>query len=82
MEGSLASLTFKGSIAEAIFEAKTQRKLFVVYISGDNPESIRLNESTWTNSCVAESLLKYCILLHISEGSNEAVQFFAICILS
>lgn len=78
MEGSLASLTFKGSIAEAIFEAKTQRKLFVVYISGDNPESIRLNESTWTNSCVAESLLKYCILLHISEGSNEAVQFFAI----
>lgn len=34
MEGSLASLTFKGSIAEAIFEAKKQRKLFVVYISG------------------------------------------------
>ena len=34
MEYSLASFTFKGSISQAIAEAKTQRKLFVVYISG------------------------------------------------
>lgn len=34
MERSLPSLTFKGSISEAIVEAKRQRKLFVVYISG------------------------------------------------
>jgi hypothetical protein len=34
MEQSLPSLTFKGSITEAIVEAKRQKKLFVVYISG------------------------------------------------
>lgn len=31
---ALSSLTFKGSVPEAIFEAKGQKKLFVVYISG------------------------------------------------
>ena len=34
MDQSLLSLTYKGSIPEAITEAKKQRKLFVVYISG------------------------------------------------
>jgi hypothetical protein len=34
MEQSLSLLTFKGSITEAIIEAKRQKKLFVVYISG------------------------------------------------
>lgn len=34
MDQSLSSLTFKGSIAEAIAEAKQQKKLFVVYTSG------------------------------------------------
>ena len=34
MEQSLVSLTYKGTIPEAINEAKKQRKLFVVYISG------------------------------------------------
>ncbi|XP_059653929.1 plant UBX domain-containing protein 11 isoform X2 [Cornus florida] len=74
MEQSISSLAFKGSIIEAITEAKGQRKLFVVYISGDDAESLRL-ENTWTESNVAESLLKYCILLHISEGSSDAAQF-------
>jgi hypothetical protein len=31
---ALSSLTFKGSLPEAIFEAKGKKKLFVVYISG------------------------------------------------
>jgi hypothetical protein len=34
MEPSLSMLSFKGSIIEAIIEAKRQKKLFVVYISG------------------------------------------------
>lgn len=34
MESSTASLTFKGSIPEAIVEAKNKRKLFLVYVSG------------------------------------------------
>lgn len=35
MESSISSLTYKGSIPEAIAEAKNQKKLLVVYISGN-----------------------------------------------
>ncbi|KAK6930605.1 UBX domain [Dillenia turbinata] len=77
MERSIASLTFIGSISEAIVEAKRQKKLFVVYISGEDPQT-RLDESTWADQKVAESLLKYCIFLHLPERSTDAVQFSAI----
>ncbi|KAI3496650.1 hypothetical protein L1887_39021 [Cichorium endivia] len=63
MEQSISSLAFKGSIIEAITEAKRQKKLFLVYISGDNEDSISMNKSTWSDSSVAESLSKYCVLL-------------------
>ncbi|KAJ6366466.1 hypothetical protein OIU77_002952 [Salix suchowensis] len=61
MESSISSLTYKGSIAGAIVESKKQKKLFVVYISGENVASAELGKSTWTDSKVAESLSKYCI---------------------
>ncbi|XP_052310660.1 plant UBX domain-containing protein 11 isoform X3 [Populus trichocarpa] len=78
MKGSISSFTYKGSIAEAILESKKQKKLFVVYISGENVASAELEKSTWTDSKVAESLSKYCILLHIPEGSTDALNFSAI----
>lgn len=78
MEQSISSLAFKGSIIEAITEAKRQKKLFLVYISGDNEDSISMDKSTWSDSSVAESLSKYCILLHILEGSTDAAQFSAL----
>ncbi|XP_004140870.1 plant UBX domain-containing protein 11 isoform X2 [Cucumis sativus] len=78
MEQSISSLAFKGSIAEAIVESKNQRKLFLVYISGDDAESSRLESSTWTSSKVAESVSKYCVLLHIPAGSMDAAQFSSI----
>ncbi|KAL2470190.1 Plant UBX domain-containing protein 11 [Abeliophyllum distichum] len=78
MEQSLSSLAFKGSITEAIAEAKQQKKLFVVYTSGENPESKLLETSTWSDLIVAESLTKYCILLHLLEGSSDATNFSAI----
>ncbi|CAA7050445.1 unnamed protein product [Microthlaspi erraticum] len=78
MEEALSSLTFKGSVPEAIFEAKRQKKLFVVYISGDDEESDKLNKLTWPDASVAESLSKYCILLHIEAASVDATNFSAI----
>ncbi|KAL0366664.1 UNVERIFIED_CONTAM: Plant UBX domain-containing protein 11 [Sesamum radiatum] len=78
MEQSLSSLAFRGSILEAIAEAKQQKKLFVVYTSSDNPESKLLETSTWIDPSVSEVLSKYCILLHILEGSSEASNFSAI----
>ncbi|KAJ6683482.1 hypothetical protein OIU85_007195 [Salix viminalis] len=78
MESSVSAVTFKGSIPEAILESKKQKKLFVVYISGENVESAELEKSTWADSKVTESLSKYCILLHIKEGSTDAMNFSAI----
>ncbi|XP_047982562.1 plant UBX domain-containing protein 11 isoform X2 [Salvia hispanica] len=78
MEFSLTSLAFRGSITEAVVESKQQKKLFVVYISGDNPDSKLLETSTWIDPKVSETVSKYCILLHISEGSSEALNFSAI----
>ncbi|KAI3823144.1 hypothetical protein L1987_04576 [Smallanthus sonchifolius] len=78
MEHTISSLAFKGSIIEAITEAKRQKKLFVVYISGENEDSVSMDKSTWSESSVAESLSKYCILLHILEGSTDAAQFSAL----
>ncbi|KAL5849176.1 hypothetical protein ACOSQ4_007189 [Xanthoceras sorbifolium] len=78
MERSLSSLTFRGSIPEAILEAKNQKKLLVVYISGEDAESVNLENTTWTDLKVAESILKYAILLHIKEESADAANFCAI----
>ncbi|KAK8332707.1 hypothetical protein V6Z12_A10G156900 [Gossypium hirsutum] len=75
---SLSPLTYKGSIPEAIREAQNQKKLFVVYISGENDESKNLDHSTWTDLKVKESLSKYCILLHIRGGTTDAANFSAI----
>ncbi|KAJ9555447.1 hypothetical protein OSB04_010061 [Centaurea solstitialis] len=78
MERAISNLAFRGSILEAITEAKRQKKLFVVYISGDDEVSASMDESTWSDSSVAESLPKYAILLHILEGSTDAAQFSAL----
>ncbi|KAL3360236.1 hypothetical protein AABB24_016640 [Solanum stoloniferum] len=68
MEQLLSPLVFNGSIVEAITEAKQQKKLFVVFVSGGNMESNQSETSTWLDPRVADSISKYCILLHILEG--------------
>ncbi|EHA8590564.1 plant UBX domain-containing protein 11 [Cocos nucifera] len=79
MEGSTYSLTFKGSIPDAIAEARKQKKLFVVYISGEDENSVHLEQSTWADLSVAEAVSKCCIYLHLRQGSVDASQFSAIC---
>ncbi|KAK6781390.1 hypothetical protein RDI58_023574 [Solanum bulbocastanum] len=81
MEQLLSPLVFNGSIVEAITEAKQQKKLFVVFVSGGNMESNQSETSTWLDPRVADSISKYCILLHILEGSTDARNFSALCIL-
>ncbi|KAL8152119.1 hypothetical protein V2J09_021927 [Rumex salicifolius] len=75
MERSISLLTFSGSIPEAITLAKNQKKLFVVYISGEDEGSICMDKSLWTDLRVAECIAKYCVLLHIPEGTNDATNF-------
>lgn len=78
MEGSTYSLTYKGSIPNAIAEAQRQKKLFVVYISGENENSVHLEQSTWADLSVAEAISKCCIFLHLRQGGVDASQFSAI----
>ncbi|KAG0498178.1 hypothetical protein HPP92_002506 [Vanilla planifolia] len=78
MERPTASLTYKGSISEAIIEAQNQKKLFLVYISGEDENSTNLENSTWVDERVAEAVSRYCIFLHLIEGHIEALQFSSI----
>ncbi|XP_042420235.1 plant UBX domain-containing protein 11-like [Zingiber officinale] len=78
MERSTLSLAFKRSIAEAINESRKQKKLFMVYISGDDENSVKMDEETWLDQRVGESISKCCILLHLTAGSVDASQFSAI----
>ncbi|XP_058094048.1 plant UBX domain-containing protein 11 [Magnolia sinica] len=78
MESSTSSLTFKGSIPEAIIEAQKKRKLFVVYISGEDENSVLLEQTTWVDLNVAESISRHCVFLHLVHGSVDASRFSAI----
>ncbi|XP_008804181.2 plant UBX domain-containing protein 11 [Phoenix dactylifera] len=78
MEGPTYSLTYKGSIPDAIAEARKQKKLFVVYISGEDENYVHLEQSTWADLSVAEAVSKCCIFLHLRQGSVDASQFSAI----
>ncbi|PKU76588.1 plant UBX domain-containing protein 11 [Dendrobium catenatum] len=78
MEKSTAYLTYKGSISEAIVEAQNQKKLFLVFISGDDENSANLENSTWLDDQVGAAVSRYCIFLHLIQGHVEASQFSAI----
>ncbi|GKD50098.1 hypothetical protein Tco_1279074, partial [Tanacetum coccineum] len=58
MEQSISSLAFKGSIIEAITEVRMQKKLFVVYISGDNEDFVSMDKSTWSESSLVDAVTR------------------------
>ncbi|KAJ6825041.1 plant UBX domain-containing protein 11 isoform X2 [Iris pallida] len=74
MEG----LTYKGSVSDAIGQAQKQKKIFLVHISDEDENSTNLKQSTWADQTVADSISKYCVFLHLVQGSIEALQFSAI----
>ncbi|KAJ4751531.1 hypothetical protein LUZ62_085936 [Rhynchospora pubera] len=78
MVNATETLVYKGSIVEAITEARSQKKLFVVYISGEDENSILLEQSTWMDQNVHEVITRCCIFLHLIQGSVDASQFSAI----
>ncbi|PKI74152.1 hypothetical protein CRG98_005390 [Punica granatum] len=44
-------------------------------MSGEDADSICMENSTWVYHKVSESISKYCILLHLAEGSADAASF-------
>ncbi|XP_052136391.1 plant UBX domain-containing protein 11 [Oryza glaberrima] len=78
MERALDSLTYKGSIPDAILQSRRDNKLFVVYISGEDETSSSLDQSTLVNESVAEVIGNCCVFLHLKQGNIDASQFSAI----
>ncbi|CAO2152102.1 unnamed protein product [Urochloa humidicola] len=78
MERTISSLTYKGSIPDAINQSRMEKKLFVVYISGEDVASSSLERSTLVDENVAEVIGRCCIFLHLKEGNIDASQFSAI----
>ena len=78
MERALDSLTYKGSIPDAILQSRRDNKLFVVYISGEDETSSSLEQSTLVNESVAEVIGNCCVFLHLKQGNVDASQFSAI----
>ncbi|KQJ88655.1 plant UBX domain-containing protein 11 isoform X1 [Brachypodium distachyon] len=74
----MKSLTYKGSIPDAINQSRREKKLFVVYLSGEDETSRGLECSTLVDEHVAQVIGRYCIFLHLKQGNVDALQFSAI----
>ncbi|KAG6422858.1 hypothetical protein SASPL_113240 [Salvia splendens] len=86
---ALLNLSFLAKCARALDAAVKTMLLYIcanmrmmyTFSIRDNPDSKLLETSTWIDpkvGLVSETVSKYCILLHILEGSSEALNFSAI----
>lgn len=73
-----SALFFQGSIAEAINRAQANNFVLVVFVAGDNEESVSLELTTFTNSAVLDEVKKQSLMLRLQEGSADAKNFSAI----
>ncbi|KAF8701520.1 hypothetical protein HU200_033545 [Digitaria exilis] len=78
MERTINSLAYKGSIPDAINQSRRDKKLFVVYISGEDEASSSLEQTTLVDENVGEVIGRCCIFLHLKQGNVDASQFLAI----
>ncbi|KAL2631861.1 hypothetical protein R1flu_016547 [Riccia fluitans] len=78
LESMTSSSFFQGSIAEAIAEAQSNRRVLAVFISGEDEESLKLEQITWQDPKVTEEIQRGCVALKLTGGSTDAVYFSAI----
>ncbi|KAM3311226.1 hypothetical protein ACQJBY_031722 [Aegilops geniculata] len=78
MEITINSLTYKGSIPDAINQSRREKKLFVIYISGQDETSSSLEQSTLVDEHVAAVISRCCIFLQLKQGDVDTLQFSAI----
>ncbi|XP_044980330.1 plant UBX domain-containing protein 11 [Hordeum vulgare subsp. vulgare] len=78
MEITINSLTYKGSIPDAINQSRREKKLFVIYISGQDETSSNLEQSTLVDEHVAAVISRCCVFLQLKQGDVDTLQFSAI----
>uniref|UniRef100_S4R6A3 UBX domain-containing protein 4 n=1 Tax=Petromyzon marinus TaxID=7757 RepID=S4R6A3_PETMA len=74
-------LWFDGAIPAAIAEAKKKKFIFVVFICGDDEESVAMSAS-WEDPEVTEAAAQACVAIKLQAASEPCMQFSQICILS
>lgn len=67
-------LWFQGSIPEAIAAAKEQRSVFVVFVAGDDEQSVQMAES-WGNEDVVRATSDGFIAIKLDNKSETCFQF-------
>lgn len=67
-------LWFQGSIPEAIAAAKAKRSIFVVFVAGDDEQSVQMAES-WEDEGVAQATSEGFIAIKIDSKSETCLQF-------
>ncbi|XP_044160097.1 UBX domain-containing protein 4 [Bufo gargarizans] len=65
---------FQGSIPEAIAEAKQRSSVFVVFVAGDDEQSIRMAES-WGDEEVERAAAQGFVAIRIDSKSETCLQF-------
>lgn len=68
---------YSGGIAEAIAESRAKHRLFVVYITGQDEASQKMDK-LWDNSRVQELCNSSCVALKLDAQSDGSRQFAAI----
>ncbi|KAI5075160.1 hypothetical protein GOP47_0009236 [Adiantum capillus-veneris] len=77
VENDVASPFFMGSIAEAIKIAKLEKRSLIVYISGENEDCSRMDETTWKDHRVEKVIREQFVTLRLPHRSSDAGYFFA-----
>ncbi|KAM5151976.1 UBX domain-containing protein 4 [Mantella aurantiaca] len=67
-------LWFQGSIPEAIAAAKDKRCVFVVFVAGDDEQSVQMAES-WGNEGVVQAASEAFVAIKIDSKSETCLQF-------
>nr|XP_032813032.1 UBX domain-containing protein 4 isoform X4 [Petromyzon marinus] len=74
-------LWFDGAIPAAIAEAKKKKFIFVVFICGDDEESVAMSAS-WEDPEVTEAAAQACVAIKLQAASEPCMQFSQIYPLS
>lgn len=76
-----SGIFFKGSTSEAIARAQQDDLVLIVFVAGDDEESVSMELTTFHDSAVLDEVKQHSLILRLQEGTIDAAYFQAICIL-
>lgn len=77
-----SGIFFKGSTSEAIARAQQDDLVLIVFVAGDDEESVSMELTTFHDSAVLDEVKQHSLILRLQEGTIDAAYFQAIFPLS